>query len=101
MRSLGQLRSNSTCVCCAHARMECHGSVEETSAITKRAGHLTSKSTRWSGVRPTWRSVAPVRRASICIGTITLWCSATDTMICTHRGKSVKPTRKRKAAWQL
>ena len=41
-----------------------------------------SVSTRWSWVSPTWRSVAPVRCASICIGTITLWCSATDTMIC-------------------
>lgn len=45
-------------------------------------GMRTSVSTRWSGVSPTWRSVAPVRCASICIGTITLWCSATDTMIC-------------------
>ena len=44
-------------------------------------------STCWSGVRPTWRNVAPVRCASICIGTITLWCSATETIICARHDK--------------
>lgn len=54
--------------------------------------NLACMSSSWvSEVRLTSRMTAPVRRATSCQGVRALWCSATDSTICSSSAARVNP----------